>query len=153
MTAEMVAKARNNSARSGFENVDFRLGEIEHLPVADSSIDVVMSNCVINLSPEKQAVFHEAFRVLKPGGRLAISDVVATARMPEALANSIAALAGCIAGAALLDELKAMLATAGFKNIEITINEQSAEFIRDWLPGSGAENFVASAVIQAVKAR
>jgi SAM-dependent methyltransferase len=152
MTAEMVAKARNNAARAGFENVDFRLGEIEHLPVADSSIDVIMSNCVINLSPEKQAVFNEAFRVLKPGGRLAISDVVATAPMPEALANSIAALAGCIAGAALIDELKAMLATAGFTRIEITINEQSAEFIRDWLPGSGAENYVVSAIIQAVKA-
>jgi SAM-dependent methyltransferase len=152
MTAEMVAKARNSGARAGFENVEFRLGEIEHLPVADSIIDVIMSNCVINLSPQKQAAFDEAFRVLKPGGRLAISDVVATAPMPEVLANSIAALAGCIAGAALIDELKAMLAKAGFTGIEITINEQSAEFIRDWLPGSGAENYVVSAIIQAVKA-
>jgi len=147
MPAEMVAKARNSGARAGFENVEFRLGEIEHLPVADSIIDVIMSNCVINLSPQKQAAFDEAFRVLKPGGRLAISDVVATAPMPEVLANSIVALAGCIAGAALIDELKAMLAKAGFTGIEITINEQSAEFIRDWLPGSGAENYVVSAII------
>lgn len=153
MTAEMVAKARSNAARAGFENVDFRLGEIEHLPVADSSVDVIMSNCVINLSPEKEAVFREAFRVLKPGGRLAISDVVATALLPEALASSIAALAGCIAGAALIDELKEMLAAAGFSEIEIATSEQSADFIRDWLPGSGAENYVVSAIIQAVKAR
>jgi SAM-dependent methyltransferase len=152
MTAEMVAKARNNAVKSGFGNVNFRLGEIEHLPVADSSIDVIMSNCVINLSPEKQAVFNEAFRVLKPGGRLAISDVVATAPMPEALANSIAALAGCIAGAVMVDELKTRLTQAGFTEIEITISEKSAEFIREWLPGSGAENYVVSAIIHAVKA-
>jgi len=111
-----------------------------------------MSNCVINLSPEKQAVFDEAFRVLKPGGRLAISDVVATAPMPEALANSIAALAGCIAGAVMVDELKTILAKAGFTEIEITISDKSAEFIREWLPGSGAENYVVSAIIHAVKA-
>jgi SAM-dependent methyltransferase len=152
MTTEMVAKARNNAVKSGFGNVNFRLGEIEHLPVADSSIDVIMSNCVINLSPEKQAVFNEAFRVLKPGGRLAISDVVATAPMPEALANSIAALAGCIAGAVMVDELKTRLTQAGFTEIEITISEKSAEFIREWLPGSGAENYVVSAIIHAVKA-
>lgn len=153
MTAEMVAKARRNAVRARFDNVDFRLGEIEHLPVADSSVDVIMSNCVINLSPDKKAVFREAFRVLKPGGRLAISDVVATAPLPEALASSIAALAGCIAGAALIDELEEMLAAAGFSEIAIATNEKSADFIRDWLPGSGAENYVVSAIIQAVKAR
>lgn len=151
MTAEMVAKARANAARAGIDNVEFRLGEIEHVPVADSSVDVIMSNCVINLSPDKQAVFDDAFRVLKPGGRLAISDVVAKAAMPEALSKSVAALAGCIAGAALIDDLKFMLSSSGFTQIEITTNDASREFIRDWLPGSGAEDYVVSAIIQAVK--
>jgi arsenite methyltransferase len=151
MTPAMLQKARGNAAKAGIENVDFRLGEIEHLPVGDASVDVIMSNCVINLSPDKPAVFAEAFRVLKPGGRLAISDVVATATLPEALANSIAAHAGCIAGAADVGTLKAMLTASGFSEIRVTINEQSREFVRDWLPGSGAENYVASAMIQATK--
>jgi arsenite methyltransferase len=151
MTAEMVARARANAVTAGVGNVDFRLGEIERLPVADRSVDVIMSNCVINLSPDKQAVFDEAFRVLKPGGRLAISDVVARAPIPEAIAKSVAALAACIAGAAPVDELESMLAASGFKQVRITANEQSREFIRDWLPGSGAEDYVVSAIIQAVK--
>jgi len=153
MTAEMVAKARANAAEAGFGNVEFRLGEIEHLPVADNAVDVIMSNCVINLSPDKQAVFDEAFRVLKPGGRLAISDVVARAPLPEAIVKSVAALAGCVAGAAPMDELRAMLAASGFFHIHITVNEASRAFIRDWLPGSGAEDYVVSAIIQAVKAQ
>jgi len=151
MTAEMVSKARDNAVRAGLGNVEFRLGEIEHVPVADSSVDVIMSNCVINLSPDKQSVFNDAFRVLKPGGRLAISDVVAKTAMPEALSKSVAALAGCIAGAALIDDLKSMLAASGFSQVRITTNDESREFIRDWLPGSGAEDYVVSAIIQAVK--
>jgi SAM-dependent methyltransferase len=151
MTAEMVAKARANADKAKVGNVDFRLGEIERLPVADASVDVIMSNCVINLSPDKQAVFDEAFRVLKPGGRLAISDVVARTAIPAAIAKSVVALAGCIAGAAPIDEIRAMLARSGFGGIEITVNEASRGFIRDWLPGSGAENYVVSAIIQAVK--
>jgi arsenite methyltransferase len=110
-----------------------------------------MSNCVINLSPDKATVFAEAFRVLKAGGRLAISDVVATARLPDVLANSVAAHAGCIAGAADMRTLSSMLAASGFCDISITVNEQSRDFIRDWLAGSGAEDYVASATIQATK--
>jgi arsenite methyltransferase len=153
MTPAMIEKARANAGKVGAKNVEFRLGEIEHLPVADASVDVIISNCVINLSPDKAAVFADAYRVLKPGGRLAISDVVATARLPASLAESIAAHAGCIAGAADIATLKAMLVTAGFVDIAITVNQQSREFIRDWLPGSGAESYVASATIQAVKRR
>jgi SAM-dependent methyltransferase len=153
MTAAMLEKARHNAATAGLGNVEFRLGEIEHLPVADSSVDVIISNCVINLSPNKSAVFDEAFRVLKPGGRLAISDVVALQPLPERLAKSVAAYACCISGAPELERLRAMLNSSGFSDVRITINEQSNEFIRDWLPDSGAEKFVASAAIQATKAK
>lgn len=153
MTSAMLEKARDNAAKAGVENVEFRLGEIEHLPVADTSVDVIMSNCVINLSPDKPAVFAEAFRVLKPGGRIAVSDVVATKPLPDALARSVAAHAGCIGGAADVETLKAMLAASGFTGIRITVNKQSREFIRDWLPGSGAELYVASAMIEATKRR
>jgi arsenite methyltransferase len=151
MTPAMLEKARSNAAKANIQNVEFRLGEIEHLPVGDASVDVIISNCVINLSPEKAAVFAEAFRVLKSGGRLAVSDVVATAPLPEALASSVAAHAGCIAGAADMGTLNTMLAESGFSDIRITVNEQSREFIRDWLAGSGAEAYVASATIQATK--
>ena len=109
MTAEMVAKARENAGEAGYVNVEFRLGEIEHLPVADASVDVIISNCVINLSPDKGQVFREAFRVLRPGGRLAISDVVATAPMPDEIRKDLALYAGCLAGAAAIDHLEAML--------------------------------------------
>jgi SAM-dependent methyltransferase len=149
MTADMVARARDNARKVNAANVEFRLGEIEHLPVADASIDVILSNCVINLSPDKPAVFREAFRVLRAGGRLAISDVVATGPIPIELQNQAAALAGCVAGAAPLDDLRAMLGAAGFVDVEVKIAPRSAEIVGAWLPG--IERFVASATIEARK--
>jgi arsenite methyltransferase len=149
MTAEMIARARENARKVQADNVEFRLGEIERLPVADDSIDVILSNCVINLSPEKEAVFREAFRVLRAGGRLAVSDVVATAAIPVELQNQAAALAGCIAGAASIDSVRAMLSAAGFTDIDVRISPRSAEVVGSWMPG--IESFVASATIEATK--
>jgi SAM-dependent methyltransferase len=151
MTAAMVEKARSNAAKVSATNVEFRLSEIEHLPVPDRSVDAVVSNCVINLSPDKPAVFHEAFRILKPGGRIAISDLVTSAPLPEALRDDRNALVGCIAGAPAIEELRKHLEDAGFTNIAIDINEASRSFIKGWNPGSGAENFVAAAAITAVR--
>jgi SAM-dependent methyltransferase len=119
MTPEMVAKAGENAAKGGYGNVEFRLGEIEKLPVADDTVDVILSNCVINLSPEKPKVFAEAFRVLKPGGRLTVSDVVLLRPLPPALADSAAAYLGCVAGASLKSDYIAMLRAAGFKDVEV----------------------------------
>ena len=151
VTPEMVSKARQNVASVGFKNIEFRLGEIENLPVADASVDVIISNCVINLSPEKPRVFREALRVLKPGGRLAISDVVATAQLPDEMKKDLALYAGCVAGAASIDELVDMLRKAGFTHIRIQPKDESREFIRDWAPGMRVEDFVVSAAIEAVK--
>lgn len=151
MTPEMVSKARKNAENEGRGNIDFRLGEIENLPVADSIVDVIISNCVINLSPEKPKVFQEAFRVLKPGGRLAISDVVATAKLPEQLRNDMASLTGCISGASSIIEVEKILKGAGFEKIKIKPKDESRNFIRDWAPGSKIENYVVSATIEASK--
>jgi arsenite methyltransferase len=147
MTPEMITRARTNARKLQATNVEFRLGEIEHLPVADGTADVILSNCVINLSPEKSAVFREAFRVLRVGGRLAISDVVAIAPIPLELQTQAAALAGCIAGAALVDDVKRMLADAGFTSIEVTIAPRSAEIVNSWM--AGADKYIASATIEA----
>ena len=151
MTPEMVSKARANAAKLGTTNVDFRLGEIEHLPVADTSVDVILSNCVINLSPDKAAVFRDAFRVLRPGGRLAISDVVAIRTLPDALQNDIAALTGCVAGAVDVATVERLLADAGFQSVRVTVKPESRAFIRDWMPGAGIEDYVASATVEATK--
>lgn len=151
MTPEMITKSRKNANKSGFGNVDFRLGELENLPVADGIVDVIISNCVINLSPEKERVFKESFRVLKTGGRLAISDVVATAEMPDAVKNDLAMYTGCISGASYIPELEAMLKRVGFANIRIRPKDESRAFIRDWAPGSKIEDYVVSATIEAIK--
>ncbi len=151
MTPDMLSKARANAAKGKYRQVEFRLGEIEHLPVADNQADVIISNCVINLSPDKQQVFNEAFRVLKPGGRLAISDVVASTELPEAIKNDPVLYSGCMAGASQVGELETMLAAAGFEHIRIQPKDESREFIRDWAPGRGVEDYVLSATIEAIK--
>ena len=151
MTPTMISKARNNADKGGYNNVTFRLGEIEHLPVENDIIDVIISNCVINLSPDKPRVFNEAYRVLKQGGRLAISDVVATAELPEDMKNDPALYAGCMAGALMIDELQQILETCGFRQISITPKDESREFIKDWAPDSKIEDYVVSAHIEAFK--
>lgn len=151
MTPDMVSKARSNASRGGYTNVEFRLGEIEHLPLANGVADVIISNCVINLSPDKSQVFREAYRVLKPGGRLAISDVVATVELPEEIRNDDQLVAGCMGNASLIEDLHADMSNAGFQDIRIDPKEESREFIRDWAPGRGVEAYLVSAIIEAVK--
>ena len=151
MTPEMIAKARRNASSGDYKNVEFRIGEIEHLPVANSSVDVIISNCVINLSPDKRSVIGDAFRVLKPGGRLAVSDIVATQELPEEVRNDLALHSGCMAGATPIQELRKLLANAGFRNVKVEEKTGSREFIQEWAPGRGIENYVTSATIEATK--
>ena len=151
MTPEMIKLARKNAEESGYKNVEFRLGEIEHLPVADEAVDVIISNCVINLALEKQQVFNEAYRVLKPGGRISISDIIATAEIPESIKNDHTSVAGCIAGAEYGENIENMLKNAGFLNIRMIPKENSAEIIKSWVSGKNAEEFVASYMIEAEK--
>ncbi|HET7238156.1 MAG TPA: arsenite methyltransferase [Terrimicrobiaceae bacterium] len=151
MTPDMISKARANAAKGAYENVEFRLGEIESLPVADNTADLVISNCVINLSPNKSRVYAETFRVLKPGGRIAISDIVALAPIPEDLKEDFQAYTGCVAGAAMVAELETILRNEGFSNIRIEIKQSSRDVINEWLPGKRAGDYVASATIMAVK--
>jgi SAM-dependent methyltransferase len=151
MTPTMISKARKNAEKGNFSQVEFRLGEIEHLPVPDNTADVIMSNCVINLSPNKAQVFRDAFRALKPGGRLAISDVVATCEMPKEMKNDPMLHAGCMAGASMVDDLIVMMCDAGFEKVVVEPKDETREFIRDWAPGSGVEDYVVSARIEAVK--
>jgi arsenite methyltransferase len=151
MTPPMLLKARKAAADGGFVNVEFRLGEIEHLPVANDTVDVIISNCVINLSPDKPQVLRDAWRVLKVGGRLAISDVVTTGDMPESVRNDLDAYAGCIAGSVPVSLYEEMLFEAGFSKVEICVNQESGEFIKDWFPGTGAEEYARSATIEAIK--
>lgn len=151
MTPEMVELSRNNARKMNIQNVEFRLGEIEHLPVADNTIDVIISNCVINLSPQKEQVFSETFRVLKPGGRLAISDVVATAELSDDMKKNEELLASCITGASLITDLANWLRNIGFDEIQIKPKDESKSFIKDWVPGSRLEDYVVSALIEAKK--
>jgi arsenite methyltransferase len=151
MTPDMLAKARRNAATGGYENVEFRLGEIEHLPVADASVDAIISNCVVNLSPGKRAVYAEAMRVLRPGGRLAISDIVATAELPDEARADMDLLTGCVSGASMIGELEATLAGLGFESITIRTSARSEEFPGEWVLGSDVRDYVVSANIEAVK--
>ena len=143
VTPEMVEKARENARKGGYENVDFRLGEIENLPVADNSVDAVISNCVINLSPDKGRVFKEAYRALKPGGRVMVSDIVLLKELPQYTKNSIEAYVGCVAGATMKEEYLATVAAAGFQGIEIVSEKSSG---RGELAGS-----IASVNVRAFK--
>ncbi len=152
MTPAMVAKARAHAAKGGYPNVEFRLGEIEALPVADASVDLILSNCVVNLSPEKDRVFREAFRVLKPGGRLAIADIVATRPLPDEIRGQLAAIGACVGGAALVTDIEAHLKAAGFAAVAVTLKESTRELIREWTDNPAAGDFVVSALITAIKA-
>ena len=136
MTPEMLAKARKNiehyRQRSGLDNVEFRLGEIEYLPVSDASVDVVLSNCVINLSPDKPQVWREIFRVLKPGGKVSVSDLALLKHLPENIQEMAAALVGCVAGAVLVDKTRAMLEKTGFTSIVLTPKPDYVRNMQDW---------------------
>ncbi len=151
MTPEMVEKARTNADDQDLSHVEFRLGEIEHLPIADETVDVIISNCVINLSPAKPQVFREAHRVLRPGGRLAVSDVVLTADLPPDLATDPTAVAACIGSAVPIADLRDTIRGAGFANVSIDPKDNSTEFIREWDDDRDLSEYVVSAVIEAEK--
>ena len=151
MTPEMVLLARQNAQKANYKNISFRLGEIEHLPIADNSVDVIISNCVINLAQEKEQVFRETWRVLKNGGRLSISDIVATAELPERIRNDLSMLSGCIAGAEYIEKIHYLLQKIGFSNICMTPKDNSREILISWVPDSQAEDYVASYLIEATK--
>jgi len=167
MTHEMITLARKNTEhyqkRTGLDNVEFRLGEIEHLPVADSSVDVVLSNCVINLSPTKPQVWREIFRVLKPGGKVSISDLALRKPLPDNVRDMVAALIGCVAGAVLVNDTDNMLKTAGFTSIKLTPNPDYVKNMVAWndplyreittaLPeNEKMENYIVSLSIEAQK--
>jgi len=151
MTPDMIALARKNAAEMGYTNVDFRLGEMEHLPVADGSVDAIISNCVINLSLDKAQVFNEIFRVLKPGGRISTSDVVAIAEIPQDLRDDFGMIASCIGGAEHVDAIKAMLLAVGFGSIRLYPKDNSAEIVNSWLPEGGLDSYIASYIMEAVK--
>ncbi|MFC7045554.1 arsenite methyltransferase [Halobacteriaceae archaeon GCM10025711] len=151
MTPEMVERARANVEANDATTVEFRLGEIEHLPVADASVDVVISNCVINLSPDKPSVFEDAFRVLRPGGRLAVSDVVLTADLPDDLAADPTSVTACVSGASSIPELEAMLRDAGFVDVSIEPKDESEAFIREWDDDHDLSDYLVAANIEAEK--
>ncbi|MBT4644550.1 MAG: arsenite methyltransferase [Deltaproteobacteria bacterium] len=153
MTSDMIHKARLNAEKMRPANVDFRLGEIEYLPVADNTADIIMSNCVINLSPDKESVYRDAFRVLKPGGRLSISDIVATASLPEKIQKDLELVSACVGGAATIDDTRKIMEVIGFEDIRIVPNDHSRDLIRKWDPNhsENAVDYIVSASIEAVK--
>jgi SAM-dependent methyltransferase len=147
----MIEKARENAAQNDASNVAFRLGEIEHLPVADGTVDVIISNCVVNLSPDKPQVFADAYRTLRPGGRLAISDVVLTAELPSDVRRDPESVSACVAGASRIADLESMLQDVGFTDISITPKEDSEEFIREWDDERDLSEYIVSANIEGRK--
>lgn len=151
MIPEMITRSRENIKKRNFKNVSFRLGELEHLPVADSSVDVIISNCVINLVQNKRQVFKEVYRVLKSGGRISISDVVTSIDLPESVRSDMRLYAGCLAGATLISEMESILKENNFVDIKITPKDESKEFIKDWAPNSKLEEYIKSAIIEAIK--
>jgi arsenite methyltransferase len=151
MTPDMIQLAQENAKTGGYENVEFRQGKIEDMPVDENSVDVILSNCVINLSPDQPAVYREAYRVLKEGGRLAISDMVASGEMPPEIKNDLALHSACISGALEVAELEGILKETGFKDIRILPKDESREFVSQWIPGVPVEEYVLSATIEAVK--
>ncbi len=148
---DMIKRARSNQEKGSYEQVEFRLGEIEIIPVEDNSVDVVISNCVINLSADQALVYNDAFRVLKAGGRLAISDTVAAGPIPDAIKEDLAMHSACISGALSVEQLTAILKAAGFEKIHLQPKNLSKAFIKEWAPGTGVEDFVLSATIEAQK--
>lgn len=151
MTPDMVELARKNAEDNGYSNVEFRLGEIENLPVANESVDVMISNCVINLSLDKARVFKEAYRVLKTGGRLSISDVVATAELPDEIKQDLRMLTGCIGGAEFVENIREMMNEAGFKDIKLTPKDNGREIVKSWVPDKNIQDYVSSYIIEAIK--
>jgi len=151
MTPDMLARARDNARAIASKNVEFRLGTIEHLPVANDSVDVVISNCVVNLSPDKRSVFAETYRVLKSGGRVAIADMVATAPLPPEARADLEAYTGCVAGAAEIGVLEALLVEVGFVDVRVRPMDESREMVREWMPGSRLADYVLSATLEARK--
>jgi SAM-dependent methyltransferase len=151
MTPEMVERARGSAADMDAANVEFRLGEIEHLPIQDASVDAIISNCVINLSPDKPRVFEEAFRVLRPGGRIAISDVALTAEPPSDLGTDPASTAACVGGAASIPAIEAMVTDAGFEAVAVEPDEGSEAVIREWDDDRDLSDFLASVTIDGRK--
>ena len=167
MTPEMLGRARRNvaayTARTGLSNVEFRLGEIEHLPVADASVDVVISNCVLNLSPDKPQVWREIARVLRSGGRVAVSDLALVRPLPEAVRNDLEALVGCVAGAVLIEETRSQAEAAGFRGIELRPKPEYVDAMTSWEdplyrrilaalpPGTRPSDFVVSLDVTAVR--
>jgi SAM-dependent methyltransferase len=166
MTQEMIEKAKENARKDSYGNVEFRLGEIERLPVLDNSIDAVISNCVINLSPDKGKVFQEAFRVLKPGGRLMISDIVLLKELPASIKESVEAYVGCLSGAIMKDEYLEKIKAAGFQDVrvvdetifpvELMANDPTAKIITENLGGvaekvTEVSNSVASIKVYGIK--
>ena len=151
MTPEMIDKAKKNARKQNFGNVEFRLGEIENIPLENNTVDIVISNCVINLSSNKSQVYDEAFRVLKNGGRLAISDVVSKQQMTEEMKRDSEAYCACISGASSVPEIETMLKNSGFEKIQIMTKSDSSKFIKSWSDKFASENYVMSALITASK--